>query len=50
MAQLFGDERRTAAILEFLATTEVGDDRRRILWKWRIQGEDGEGMGEDEGG
>jgi hypothetical protein len=24
MAQLFGDERRTAAILEFLATTEVG--------------------------
>jgi hypothetical protein len=24
MAQLFGDERCTAAILEFLATTEVG--------------------------
>jgi hypothetical protein len=28
MAQLFGDERRTAAILEFLATTtEVGVER-----------------------
>jgi hypothetical protein len=31
MTQLFGDERCTAAILEFLATTEVGVRGRRRL-------------------
>jgi hypothetical protein len=29
MVQLFGDERRTAAILEFLATMEVGLSGRK---------------------
>jgi phosphopantothenoylcysteine synthetase/decarboxylase len=48
MAQFFGDERCTAAILEFLATTEVGLRGRKAR---QIAGDEdnrGERTGEDE--
>jgi hypothetical protein len=63
MAQLFGDERCTAAILEFLATTEVvlrlggrkarllaGDDDSGDEYDEEAQDEGWEELGEDEGG
>jgi hypothetical protein len=46
MTQLFGDERCTAAILEFLGTTEVGvRGRRRLMVE-----EEAEDSGEAEDG
>jgi hypothetical protein len=59
MAQLFGDERCTAAILEFLATTEAGLRGRKARkmtgeedpWGGsESQSEGTEGMSEGEGG
>jgi hypothetical protein len=60
MAQLFGDERCTAAILEFLATTEVGlrgrkarqlaGDGRREEDDEEAQSEGWRRLSEDEGG
>jgi hypothetical protein len=44
MTQLFGDERCTAAILEFLATTEIGVRGRRRLM---VEYDYGEGTGDD---
>jgi hypothetical protein len=43
MAQLFGDERCTAAILDFLRTTDVGvrRDKERCLEVGEDDGEDG---------
>jgi ribonuclease HI len=48
MAQLFGDERCTAAILDFLRTTEVGVRRgkERHLEEGEEDGEDGHGEAE----
>jgi hypothetical protein len=48
MAQLFGDERCTAAILEFLATTEVGVRGRRRFMGDEDYGEEGTGDAGDE--
>jgi hypothetical protein len=44
MTKLFGDERCTAAILEFLATTEVGVRGRRRLM---VEEDYGERTGDD---
>jgi hypothetical protein len=48
MTQLFGDERCTTAILEFLATTEVGVRGRRRLMGEEDYGEEGAGGDSDE--
>jgi hypothetical protein len=48
MTQLFGDERCTTAILEFLATTEVGVRGRRRLMGEEDYGEEGTGGDSDE--
>jgi hypothetical protein len=48
MTQLFEDERCTAAILEFLATTEVGVRGRRRLMGEEDYGEEGTGGNSDE--
>jgi hypothetical protein len=48
MAQLFGDERCTTAMLDFLRTTEVGVRRgkERRLEEGKEDGEDGHGEAE----
>jgi hypothetical protein len=47
-AQIFGDERCTAAILEFLATTEVGVTGRQARQMASDEHDGGERTGEDE--
>jgi hypothetical protein len=48
MTQLFGDERCTAAILEFLGTTEVGARGRRRLMVEEEAEDSGEAEDSDE--
>jgi hypothetical protein len=47
MAQLFGDERCTAAILEFLATTKVGVRVRGRVDRPNGEAEDDEAEGDE---